>query len=91
VLGLSLTGGQTGRAVVLAVAYCVGLGLPFLVFGLGFRRLLGVFAVIRRNSRWVTRVGGALLIAIGLALVTGGWTDFLDWLRATVGAGTVGI
>lgn len=91
VLGLSLTGGQTGRAVVLAVAYCLGLGLPFLVFGLGFRRLIGVFAVIRRNSRWVTRVGGVLLIAIGLALVTGGWTDFLDWLRATVGAGTVGI
>jgi cytochrome c-type biogenesis protein len=91
VLGLSLTGGQTGRAVVLAAAYCLGLGLPFLAFGLGFRRLLGVFAVIRRNSRWVTRVGGALLLVIGLALVTGGWTDFLDWLRATVGAGKVGI
>ena len=91
VLGLSMTGGQTGRAVVLAVAYCLGLGLPFLAFGLGFRRLLGVFAVIRRNSRWVTRVGGALLIVIGLALVTGGWTDFLNWLRATVGVGTVGI
>ena len=50
-----------------------------------------MFRVIRRNSRWVTRVGGALLIVIGVALVTGGWTDFLDWLRATVGVGTVGI
>jgi cytochrome c-type biogenesis protein len=91
VLGLSLTGGQTGRAVVLSAAYCLGLGIPFLAFGLGFRRLLGVFAVIRRNSRWVTRVGGALLLVIGVALVTGGWTDFLNWLRATVGSGTVGI
>jgi cytochrome c-type biogenesis protein len=87
VLGLSLVGGQTGRAVTLAVAYCLGLGLPFLIFGLGFRRLIGVFRVIRRNSRWVTRTGGALLIVIGVALVTGGWIDFLDWLRATAGTG----
>ncbi len=91
VLGLSMISGQDGRAITLSVAYCLGLGLPFLIFGLGFRRLLGVFRVIRRNSRWVTRAGGALLIIIGVALVTGGWTDFLDWLRATVGVGTVGV
>jgi cytochrome c-type biogenesis protein len=89
VLGLSAIGGQTGRAVTLGIAYCVGLGLPFLAFGLGFRRLLGVFAVIRRNSRWVTRVGGVLLIVVGIAMVTGGWTDFVNWLRATVGTGSV--
>ena len=84
VLGLATVGGQTDRAVVLAVAYCLGLGLPFVVFGLGFRRLLGVFRAVRRNSRWVTRVGGALLILVGLALVTGGWSDFIIWLRTTV-------
>jgi cytochrome c-type biogenesis protein len=89
VLGLSAISGQTGRAVTLGIAYCVGLGLPFLAFGLGFRRLLGVFAVIRRNSRWVTRVGGVLLIVVGIAMVTGGWTDFINWLRATVGTGSV--
>ena len=33
--------------------------------GCAFRRLLGVFRVVRRNSRWVTRIGGALLIADG--------------------------
>lgn len=89
VLGLSAIGGQTGRAVTLGIAYCVGLGLPFLAFGLGFRRLLGVFAVIRRNSKWVTRVGGVLLIIVGIAMVTGGWADFINWLRATVGTGSV--
>jgi cytochrome c-type biogenesis protein len=89
VLGLSAIGGQTGRAVTLGIAYCIGLGLPFLAFGLGFRRLLGVFTVIRRNSRWVTRVGGVLLILVGVAMVTGGWTEFINWLRATVGAGSV--
>jgi cytochrome c-type biogenesis protein len=91
VLALSWTGGQSGRAAVLAAAYCLGLGLPFLAFGLGFRRLIGVFSAVRRHSQWVTRIGGALLIIIGIALMTGAWGDFANWLRATVGTGTVGI
>jgi len=89
VLGLAAVGGETTRAVTLTVAYCLGLGLPFLAFGLGFRRLIGVLRAVRRNSRWVTRLGGALLIAVGIALVTGGWTEFVNWLRATVGPGSV--
>jgi cytochrome c-type biogenesis protein len=91
VLLLGSVGGEGDRAAVLAVAYCLGLGLPFVVFGLAFRRLLGIFAVLRRNSRWVTRVGGALLIVVGLALVTGGWNRFLIWLLTTVGVGEVSI
>ncbi|MFG3553787.1 cytochrome c biogenesis CcdA family protein [Micromonospora sp. NPDC047557] len=91
VMGMAATSGQSDRAVVLAVAYCLGLGIPFVVFGLGFQRLLGVFRAIRRNSRWVTRVGGALLILIGLALVTGGWQSFVIWLQTTVGVGEVSI
>jgi cytochrome c-type biogenesis protein len=91
VLGLAAIGGSTWRAVTLAVAYCAGLGLPFIVFGLGFRRLLTLFAAIRRNSVWVTRIGGALLILVGVALVTGGWLDFVNWLRATVGPGEVSV
>ncbi|MER7330718.1 MULTISPECIES: cytochrome c biogenesis protein CcdA [unclassified Micromonospora] len=91
VLGMAAVEGQTDRAVVLAVAYCLGLGIPFVVFGLGFQRLLGVFRAVRRHSRWVTRVGGALLILIGLALVTGGWTNFVIWLQTTVGVGEVSI
>ncbi|MEU5943936.1 cytochrome c biogenesis protein CcdA [Micromonospora sp. NPDC047465] len=91
VLGMAAVEGQTDRAVVLAVAYCLGLGIPFVVFGLGFQRLLGVFRAVRRNSRWITRVGGALLILIGLALITGGWTNFVIWLQTTVGVGEVSI
>ena len=45
----------------------------------------------RRHSQWVTRIGGALLIIIGIALMTGAWGDFANWLRATVGTGTVGV
>jgi cytochrome c-type biogenesis protein len=91
VIMMATASGQTDRAVVLAVAYCLGLGLPFVIFGLAFQRLLGLFAAVRRNSRWVTRVGGGLLILVGLALVTGGWGSFLIWLQTTVGAGTVSI
>ncbi|MEV4344930.1 cytochrome c biogenesis protein CcdA [Actinoplanes sp. NPDC049596] len=83
VMLLGATSGQTDRAVILAIAYSLGLGLPFVLFGLFFSKLLGVFRAIRRNSRWVTRVGGALLILVGLALVTGGWNDFLIWLKTT--------
>ncbi|GAB2928399.1 cytochrome c biogenesis CcdA family protein [Micromonospora polyrhachis] len=91
VLGLAATSGKTDRAVVLAVAYCLGLGLPFVIFGLGFRRLLGLFKAIRRNSRWVTRAGGALLILVGIALVTGAWLDFVIWLQTRFGVGEVSI
>jgi len=83
VLGLATTSGQTDRAIILAIAYSLGLGIPFVLFGLFFRRLLGVFKAVRRNSRWVTRIGGVLLILVGLALITGGWNDFLIWLLTT--------
>jgi cytochrome c-type biogenesis protein len=84
VLSLAATSGETGRAVVLVLAYCLGLGVPFVLFGLFFRKLLGVFRAVRRNSRWVTRVGGVLLIGVGVALITGGWDHFLVWLKTSV-------
>lgn len=84
---LATTSGQTSRAVTLALAYSLGLGIPFVLFGLFFRKLLGVFRAIRRNSRWVTRVGGVLLILVGIALVTGGWDHFLVWLLTTFNFG----
>ena len=88
---LAMTSGQTSRAVTLSLAYSLGLGIPFVLFGLFFRKLLGVFRAIRRNSRWVTRIGGVLLILVGIALVTGGWNHFLVWLLTTFnfGGGTL--
>jgi cytochrome c-type biogenesis protein len=91
VLALGALGGDVGRAAVLAAAYTLGIGLPFLVFGLAFRRLLGVFSVIRRHAYWVTRIGAALLVLVGLALLTGAWDEFVFWLRVTVGVGEVSV
>ncbi|MEV4412393.1 cytochrome c biogenesis CcdA family protein [Catellatospora sp. NPDC049609] len=88
---LALMYGDTGRAVVLGLAYCLGIGLPFIALGLGMRKLSGVVGFIRRNSRWVTRVGGVLLIVVGLALITGAWSDFLIWLRVNFPAGEISI
>jgi cytochrome c-type biogenesis protein len=85
VLSLSAIQGTTGRAVTLTVAYCLGLGLPFLIFGLGFRKLIGLHQAVRRNSMWVTRLGGAMLILVGLALATGAWDAFVTWLKVAVG------
>ncbi|GAB3867446.1 cytochrome c biogenesis CcdA family protein [Dactylosporangium cerinum] len=90
-IALGSTSGSQARAVTLAIAYSLGIGLPFIAVGLGFQRLIGVIKFIRRNSRWVTRIGGALLVLVGLALVTGVWSDLMIAITANVGPGSVPI
>jgi len=71
------------RGAVLTVAYCAGLGIPFLVAGLAFRKAMGAFAVVKRHYAWVVRGGGLLLIAIGVLLFTGEWNTLsIDLTRA---------
>jgi cytochrome c-type biogenesis protein len=59
------------RGSLLAFVYCLGLGLPFILSGLAFRRAVRAFAVVRRHQRTVMRLGGAFLIVLGLLQVTG--------------------
>lgn len=89
VLALGIVSGQPARAAVLAAAYTLGIGLPFLAFGLGLRWFIGAVGVIRRHGVWVTRIGAVLLALVGLALLTGAWEEFVTWLRANVGVGEV--
>lgn len=91
VLSLATVQDGTGRGITLVVAYCLGLGIPFLLFGLGFRKLVNVFDFLKRHSRLITRIGGVALIVIGLALVSGYWTELMNLLRANVGPGEIGI
>lgn len=91
VLGLAAVQGSAGRGVILAAAYSLGMGLPFVAFALGYGRLLRLATRLRRRGDLVARAGGVLLVAVGLALVTGAWTEFINWLRITVGPGQIGI
>jgi cytochrome c-type biogenesis protein len=81
VLSLSATTGSAGRGALLAFVYSVGLGLPFLVAAIGFRRALKAFGFARRNARGVMRFGGAMLVLVGVLQVSGIWTYFTGQLR----------
>ena len=63
------------RGALLSFAYCLGLGVPFLFAAVAYRRALGAFGFVKRHYQAVMRVGGGMLVAIGLLLVTGAWTD----------------
>jgi cytochrome c-type biogenesis protein len=81
VLALSAQSGTAARGAFLAFIYGLGLGIPFLIVALAFQRLVGVLNFFKRNARMVTRVGGVLLVAVGLLEVTGGWTAAVTWLH----------
>jgi cytochrome c-type biogenesis protein len=87
VQGLALTEATAGRGAALSVAYSLGLGLPFLVLGLAYRRMLGALRWVRRHQVWITRGGGLMLVAVGLLLVTGWWDVFVADLRGWFGPG----
>ncbi|MDQ1697121.1 MAG: cytochrome c-type biosis protein [Frankiaceae bacterium] len=72
------------RGAFLTAVYCVGLGVPFVVAGLAFRRALGAFAVVKRHYGLVIWTGGLLLIGVGVLLLTGEWTTLSRDLRDLV-------
>lgn len=87
---LAYTEASALRGAVLGLAYCIGLGLPFVLVALGTRRALRFSAFARRHARTVMRVGGALLIVLGILLLTGWWDALMIWLRAWLGATGLG-
>jgi cytochrome c-type biogenesis protein len=88
VLGLAAATGGAVRGAVLLFAYSLGLGVPFLLAGLGFRFAVGWFAGLRRRVRALELAGGVLLVAIGVLLATGLWDRFLIWLQVQAGGFT---
>ncbi|MGI8523721.1 MAG: cytochrome c biogenesis CcdA family protein [Nocardioides sp.] len=81
ITNLSLNEATAGRGALLSGVYCIGLGVPFIVVALAYRRALGAIQFVRRHQQWVTRVGGVMLILVGLALVTGWWDQAVTWLQ----------
>jgi cytochrome c-type biogenesis protein len=74
-------GASVARGVALVIAYCLGLGIPFLLLAFGSARAMQGLGWLRRHTRGIQVFGGVLLILVGAALVTGLWSDFVSWVR----------
>jgi cytochrome c-type biogenesis protein len=87
VLGLAASSDQASavRGAVLSFAYCLGLGVPFLVTGLAFSHAMAAFAVVKRHYRAVVTAGGAMLVVIGVLQVTGVWTQLMNDVQTRFG------
>ncbi|SEL43321.1 cytochrome c biogenesis CcdA family protein [Streptacidiphilus jiangxiensis] len=91
VQSLSFNEASAGRGAILSLAYCLGLGLPFILAALAFRRTLAAFGWIKRNNQWVMRIGGGMLVLVGLLLVTGAWDQVTTQLKYWFPITSVGI
>jgi cytochrome c-type biogenesis protein len=78
---LSLSSGTAARGAFLAFIYGLGLGIPFLLVAVAFDRMMNVLGFFKRNARLVSRIGGLMLIAVGLLEATGAWTSAIAWLH----------
>lgn len=81
---LALQGGSAGRGAWLAVVYCLGLGLPFVLAALGFGWMATATTFLKRHIRAVNLIGGGLLIIIGLLMVSGIWIRIMYELQAVM-------
>jgi cytochrome c-type biogenesis protein len=81
---LAFTEASALRGAMLSFVYCLGLGLPFVLLALAFSRMARAIGWVRTHYVWVMRVGGGMLVLVGILLVTGLWTDLTIWLRVQV-------
>jgi cytochrome c-type biogenesis protein len=91
VQALAIDQASAGRGAVLTIAYCLGLGLPFVLAAVAFRKALGAFGWIKRHYVWVMRVGGTMMIVTGLLLLTGAWDRIVQEMQVWSDGFTVGI
>ncbi|MEH0438640.1 cytochrome c biogenesis CcdA family protein [Streptomyces scabiei] len=88
---LALEQASAGRGALLMVAYCLGLGLPFMLAAVAFRKALGAFAWVKRHYVWVLRIGGGMMITIGLLMLTGAWDRIIQEMQVWSAGFTPGI
>ena len=76
------TAGMTAvRGTFLIVAYCLGLGLPFVLVALGSAKAVRSVDWLRRHTHAIQIFGGVLMILVGLSLVTGLWAEFINLIQ----------
>ena len=73
--------GCVARGIALVLAYCLGLGIPFVLLAFGSARAVQGLGWLRRHTRTIQIFGGVLLLIVGTALVNGVWNDFVAWVR----------
>jgi len=81
VLLLGENSGTALRGGVLGFVYALGIGIPFLIMAFAFQRGATVFGFARRHARLITRIGGLMLITVGVLEVTGAWATAIIWLK----------
>lgn len=81
VTAMSVDSGSAGRSILISVAYCLGLGLPFVLAAVAFRRAMGAFGWVKRHYQAVMRIGGGMLVLIGVLLVSGEWNGLVAWMQ----------
>ena len=69
------------RGGILLACYSLGLGVPFIVAALAWRKALGALGFVRRHQQWVTRIGGGMLVLVGVLMLTGWWDYMVSWLQ----------
>jgi len=85
VLALSLDQASAGRGAVLAIAFTIGIGLPFIVMAFGFRWATNSVEFVKKHIRTFNLIGGGLLIVLGLLMTFGLWGSIVSWLQEVTG------
>ena len=80
ILSLAASEASVARGTLLLGVYAAGLGIPFLLAAMFITRAMGVMDRLKRHMKMIERVMGGLLLAVGVAMVTGAFTTFSWWL-----------
>lgn len=78
---LAIDSASAGRGAALSAVYCLGLGLPFLLVALAFRKAFGAMAWMKRHYVLLMRIGGGMLVVLGVLMVTGLWQELSIQMR----------
>jgi cytochrome c-type biogenesis protein len=82
---LAASEGGVLEGMILLAIYSAGLAIPFLLTALAFSRMTSAFTAIKRHYAAITVTGGAILVAMGILIVTGAFTDLNEWASRVTG------
>ncbi len=75
---------SAARGAILSFGYCIGLGAPFIASGLFLDKSARLRRFLTKRGDLISKIGGALLILIGIAQLLGFWTDLMISLRSMI-------